>query len=200
MGQVFNLRRQMGGGAAPLPEDAIDLGLPSGKLWCSHDIGAVNPEDYGLYFSYANVVGHVGGEYDFSSANYQQTTGYQLSGNIPANATYDAAVAIMGGKWRMPTQTEVQELVSNTDFEWTANYNGTGIKGKIFYKKTDHSIFIFMPACGYCTGTKISYLNSIVDIWLSNQKYFGGSSSNTFGNANSNSKYFGMAIRAIYDR
>ena len=29
---------------------AVDLGLPSGTLWADHNIGAMNPADYGDYY------------------------------------------------------------------------------------------------------------------------------------------------------
>lgn len=33
----------------------IDLGLPSGTLWATCNIGAENPEDYGYYFAWGEV-------------------------------------------------------------------------------------------------------------------------------------------------
>jgi len=38
---------------------AVDLGLPSGRLWADRNIGASSPEDVGLYFSWGNTDGHV---------------------------------------------------------------------------------------------------------------------------------------------
>ena len=34
----------------------VDLGLPSGTLWATRNLGAETPEDYGYYFSWGNVV------------------------------------------------------------------------------------------------------------------------------------------------
>ena len=34
----------------------IDLGLPSGKLWATMNVGAESPSDYGAYFSWGEIV------------------------------------------------------------------------------------------------------------------------------------------------
>lgn len=33
----------------------VDLGLPSGTLWASCNIGAEHPEDYGSYFAWGET-------------------------------------------------------------------------------------------------------------------------------------------------
>lgn len=35
----------------------VDLGLPSGNLWCDRNIGSVNVEDYGTYFAWGETEG-----------------------------------------------------------------------------------------------------------------------------------------------
>ena len=37
---------------------AIDLGLPSGRLWADKNIGAEKETDYGLYFQWGETVGY----------------------------------------------------------------------------------------------------------------------------------------------
>jgi hypothetical protein len=39
----------------------VDLGLPSGLLWATCNVGAKSPEEAGLYFSWGNVEGHTPG-------------------------------------------------------------------------------------------------------------------------------------------
>lgn len=63
----------------------------------------------------------------------------------------DAATQIMGGDWRMPTQTEFQELLDNTTNERVTNYNGTGVNGRKFTSKTNGNS-IFIPAAGIIDG------------------------------------------------
>ena len=43
---------------APDNAKAVDLGLPSGTLWASINIGASAPQDYGLYFAWGDTKGY----------------------------------------------------------------------------------------------------------------------------------------------
>ena len=64
----------------------------------------------------------------------------------------DAAYAILGGDWRMPTYSEVNELLNYTTEEWkTVN----GVKGRRFTSVTNGNS-IFLPAAGYRSD---KYLN-----------------------------------------
>ena len=42
----------------------VDLGLPSGTLWATCNVGAEKPEDYGLYFAWGETVGYGPGTSD----------------------------------------------------------------------------------------------------------------------------------------
>ncbi len=145
-------------------EKGIDLGLPSGRKWAEANVGATNAWEIGLYFSWGNVIGHAEGSgYNFDQNTYNSTPGAALTGDIAVGTTYDAARAIMGGSWRMPTKDEFQELYDNTDTEWVADYHG--IAGRKFMKKTDHNVFIFLPAAGYYYGTTLSGRGSSGYYW-----------------------------------
>lgn len=37
------------------PGDWVDLGLPSGLLWATRNVGATSPEDYGDYFAWGET-------------------------------------------------------------------------------------------------------------------------------------------------
>ena len=53
----------------------VDLGLPSGTLWATTNIGATNPEDYGDYFAWGETVPY--GKEDRSNlTNYESTGSY----------------------------------------------------------------------------------------------------------------------------
>ena len=49
--------------------------------------------------------------------------------------------------WMMPTDTQGQELIDNTNSEWTTINK---IKGCKFTSKVDTSKYIFLSAGGYC--------------------------------------------------
>ena len=40
----------------------VDLGLPSGTLWATCNVGASKPSDYGLYFQWGDIVGYAKGQ------------------------------------------------------------------------------------------------------------------------------------------
>ena len=134
---------------AAAPTGFVDLALPSGLLWCEHNVGASTPYEHGLYFSWGNVIGHAEGSgYDFSDAVYAETPGAALTGNIPVNGTYDLARHNMGAPCRLPTASEFQELNSNCDSEWT---DEDGIAGRRFTSRINGNS-IFFPASGYYDG------------------------------------------------
>ena len=138
---------------AAAPTGFVDLALPSGLLWCEHNVGASTPYEDGLYFSWGNVEGHTGTDgYDFGTSNdgpYASTPGAALTGNIPTNGTYDAARHNMGAPCRMPTVGEFQELNAQCDSEWT---DEDGVAGCRFTSRINGNS-IFFPASGYRHGT-----------------------------------------------
>ena len=149
---------------AAAPTGFVDLALPSGLLWCEHNVGASTPYEHGLYFSWGNVTGHAEGSgYDFSDAVYAETPGAALTGNIPVNGTYDLARHNMGAPCRLPTVGEFQELNSNCDSEWT---DEDGVAGRRFTSRINGNS-IFFPASGYYSGTTLSYRGSYGGYWSS---------------------------------
>ena len=131
---------------------AVDLGLPSGLLWCEHNVGASRPEEFGLYFSWGNVTGHAEGSgYDFSQTNYDASAGAALTGNITVDDTYDMAHHNMGGLWRLPRPAEFSELNSNCDHVWI---DEDGVQGMRFTSRINGNA-IFFPAAGNYSGTTL---------------------------------------------
>ena len=149
---------------AAAPSGFVDLALPSGLLWCEHNIGATTPYEHGLYFSWGNVTGHAEGSgYDFSDAVYAETAGAALTGNIPTNNTYDMARHNMGSPCRLPTVGEFQELNSNCTSEWT---DEDGVAGRRFTSNINGNS-IFFPASGYYSGTTLYNRGSYGFYWSS---------------------------------
>ena len=149
---------------AAAPTGFVDLALPSGLLWCEHNIGATTPYEHGLYFSWGNVIGHAEGSgYDFSDAVYAQTPGAALTGNIPVNNTYDMARHNMGAPCRLPTMGEFTELNSNCDSEWT---DEDGVAGRRFTSRINGNS-IFFPASGNYNGTSLYGRGSYGFYWSS---------------------------------
>ena len=158
----------------------VDLGLPSGYKWATGNIVPngrggykVGEEtDYGIYVSWGNVTPHFSSNgstfddgYQFTSYNYSGTSGSKLTQNIPNNSTYDAAMALLGNSYHMPSKEDCDELIDNTDNEWIINYGNTGINGMKFMKKSDHSIYIFLPAFTTCQSGELNRNNTHASVW-----------------------------------
>ena len=177
----------------------VDLALPSGLLWCEHNVGASTPYEHGLYFSWGNVEGHAEGSgYDFSDAVYAQTAGAALTGNIPANNTYDMARHNIGSPSRLPTMGEFVELNNNCDSEWT---DEDGVAGRRFTSRINGNS-IFFPASGLYNGTSLSYRGSSGYYWSSTWYSETNARSLSFGSTGVNPQYFnsrrlGFTVRAV---
>ena len=184
---------------AAAPTGFVDLALPSGLLWCEHNVGATTPYEHGLYFSWGNVEGHAEGSgYDFSDAVYAQTPGATLTGNIPVNNTYDMARHNMGAPCRLPTSGEFVELNNNCDSEWT---DEDGVAGRRFTSRINGNS-IFFPASGNYNGTSLNDRGSYGSYWSStwssetNARFMSFVSTGVFPQYDS-SRRFGFTVRAV---
>lgn len=138
------------------PAEAVDLGLPSGVKWASYNIGAMKPEEYGGYYAW----GETEEKEDYSSANYLYE-GMLIKYDI-GGTEYDVAHVKWGGKWRMPTKAEIEELIENCNWIWMS-YNG------VFGQKVTgpNGNSIFLPATGYRSGWDVSAIGLRALYWSS---------------------------------
>jgi len=126
----------------------IDLGLPSGTLWATNNLGAVNPWDYGTYYAWGETTPksenyswetykYCSG-FDSTLTKYCNSKSYGNDGYTDAlttlQATDDVATAVLGSDYSMPTSADWQELVDSCYWVWTADYNGQGVAGYIVYR------------------------------------------------------------------
>ena len=158
--------------------DYVDLGLPSGILWATCNIGANTPEEYGSYFAWA--ISHINWSgcynwvhYEYSNSNNESMKKYCTDSKYgeygfkddktTIESIDDAAAMIWGGNWRIPTKEEWSELENNCTWIWTTLGD---IKGyKVTSKKNSNSIFL--PAAGYKFGTQLKYENYRGAYWSS---------------------------------
>ena len=138
--------------------DYVDLGLPSGTLWATMNVGASKPSDSGLYFQWGDTQGYTASqvgtgegqkkfasdESDYKFGVYPNFTKYTTKG-ATLELEDDAAHVNMGGDWHMPTPTQISELLDNTTNAWTTQ---DGVNGRLFTSKKDGSKSIFIPAAG----------------------------------------------------
>lgn len=142
---------------APAPAQAIDLGLPSGTKWASCNVGAKKAEEYGGYYSWAEIEEKE--KYNNEDYLYYQDpeidiTEWYLPNDI-SGTPYDVAFMKWGAPWQMPTHAQIEELVKNCSYKWTTLNGVNGIK-----LTGPNGNTIFMPAAGYRRNDNLTYANS----------------------------------------
>ena len=145
-----------------IPAEAIDLGLPSGILWASYNVGATTPEEYGGYYAW----GETKEKDTYFWTTYTHCDGVANSchdiGTDISGTEYDVAHVRWGGEWRMPTAEEFKELVYKCDHQTTTQ---NGVYGFKFTGPNGNSIFF--PAAGYHFNTGINKAGSSGEYWSS---------------------------------
>ena len=183
----------------------VDLCLPSGLLWATCNIGAKEPWENGLYFSWGNVDGHAKESgYDFGTSNdgvYASTPGGKLATDIPVDAKYDAARAKLGGSWRMPTTAEFWELRDNCTSEWVTQ---NGVNGRMLTSNINGNS-VFFPAVGFYYGTILNYEGMYGGYWLGSLHSQTAAYGFFFGSGyvypnDLCSRFYGYPVRAVLDR
>ena len=132
----------------------VDLGLPSGTKWATCNVGADSPEEYGDYYAWGETT--TKSTYEESncptyglSISQLLSQGY-IDGEWNLTPQYDAAKANWGGAWRMPTKTELEELINNCTWTWITQ---NGVKGYSVQGPSGASIFL--PAAGRRFGSSL---------------------------------------------
>ena len=139
----------------------VDLGLPSGLLWATCNVGAETAEEYGDYFAWGETQPkdyYYWSTYQYCNGSSSTLTKYcnnssngyngytdNLTTLLPED---DAATANWGSDWRMPTNEEWQELYNNTTVTWTTR---NGVDGRLFTASNGNSLFL--PAAGFRNGS-----------------------------------------------
>ena len=147
----------------------IDLGLPSGLLWASTNVGAEKSEDFGLYFAWGETQGYedvtidkqfTWDDYKFGTEDnltkYNDTDGLTIL-ELEDDVTYQS-----DNSCRMPTKADFEELTANTTSTWeTLN----GVNGRRFTSTNGNSIFV--PAAGCCYDGSVLSVGSYGLLWSS---------------------------------
>lgn len=125
----------------------VDLGLESGNLWTTCNVGAINPWDYGYYYSWGET--EIKSNYSWETYKYRNSSkkitkynNLEVSGTVDnktvLDSTDDAATAVFGSDYSIPTDDDWKELGNQCYWVWTSNYNNRNVSGYIVYKaKTD---------------------------------------------------------------
>ena len=153
----------------PDNHEYVDLGLPSGTLWATCNVGADNPEESGYFFAWGETEpkdvydwpyykwghwvvdtisdhSHIIVEetwFKYYFRNWNNNSHDVGDGKTVLDPEDDAAYVNWGSKWCMPTLEQFQELLSKCDWQWTER---NGVNGQLVTGPNGKSIFF--PAAG----------------------------------------------------
>lgn len=196
--------------------DFVDLGLTSGTLWATCNVGAEAPEDYGDYYAWGETIGLKDGKkvYDARTHQYLDVQGQNLymkkyclndyRGEVDSLYSLlpedDVATVKLGEKWRMPTKDEMIELVKECQWIWLSYSNN--VSGYLVTGPNGNSIFL--PAAGYYNKNNNIGLNSSLYYWTNEQNLQGSLIlsdfiivNNSIEQLNINPKWTGCSVRAV---
>ncbi|MCQ2059917.1 MAG: Ig-like domain-containing protein [Bacteroidaceae bacterium] len=156
----------------------VDLGLS--VKWATCNVGANKPEEYGSYFAWGETAGspYIPGKTEdytksFDWSSYRYCNGSEVSITKYSTDSYcgtvdnvtmlalsdDAARANWGGSWRIPTATEIDELLNNCTWTWTTQNGVYGYRvTSNITGYTDKSIFL--PAAGLRDEDRLEYVDN----------------------------------------
>lgn len=206
-----------------LNHDVVDLGLPSGTLWATMNIGASQEEDYGYYFAWAETTGYPYNKTTFYVSNYKwfnygdekYTTKYCTNsafGTVDNRSTLqqsdDAAYNNWGEYWCIPTVAQARELLNNCTVSRVTRNGVAGLK----LTSTKNGNTIFFPSAGYRSGNSCYDKGSQGGFWT-NQVYDSGSYNGACGvfwgyndgepyqyTGYSYYRYVGRSVRAVVNK
>ena len=165
---------QKGGNGSAGGHDYVDLGLPSGTLWATCNIGASKPEGYGNYYAWGETSTkstYNWSTYKYANGAYDKLTKYCNKSDYGNNGFTDNLTALQSGDdpaasnwgsgWRTPSKAQWDELLSNTTNQWTTK---NGVKGRQFTSKKNGQT-LFLPAAGYRWDSELLSAGSSGDYW-----------------------------------
>ena len=148
----------------------IDLGLS--VKWATMNVGASKAEDYGGYYAWGETepkAMYYWSTYKWCNGSKSTLTKYNMDSSygtvdnkMQLDLSDDAARANWEGSWRMPTYAEWTELREQCTWSWTTQ---NGVKGYNVTSKNGN--FIFLPAAGYRSGSRLDYAGSDGYYWSS---------------------------------
>lgn len=155
----------------------VDLGLPTGTLWATMNVGASKPSEAGLYFQWGDIRGYIAdqvgkGDGQKKFASDRNDCKWYSGGSFtkyihPGESLHledDGANVIMGGDWHIPTPTQIKELLESTISTKTTL---DGVNGMKFTSKKDRTKSIFIPASGSALNGLVQDIGSEGNVWSS---------------------------------
>ena len=154
----------------PDNHEYVDLGLPSGTLWATCNVGATSPEDMGDYFAWGETAPKE--IYDMENYKWYNSANDKLTkyctddkyGTVDYETELlpedDAAYVNWGPVWRMPTLEQQQELIERCTWQWVER---NGVYGRLVTGPNGNTLFL--PAADYRSDNSPSNEGSIGAYW-----------------------------------
>ena len=185
----------------------VDLGLSSGTLWATCNLGASSPEQYGDYYAWGEVetkdtANYTRQGYRFYNGDESEYNKYNSTDNkMTLDLTDDVANVVMGGEWHMPSRAQLNELTANTTSSWTTDYNGTGVAGVVFTSNINGNS-IFFPAAGGVDDGSAEDQGVYFYVWSSSRasdSYYAWSLCGDSGSMGmyDSSRFVGLSVRGV---
>ena len=188
----------------------VDMGLS--VKWATMNVGATVVEEGGDYFAWGEVErkeSYIWDNYHYGNSRttltkYCESEEYGTVDNkTMLDLLDDAAYMNWGGKWRMPTYNEWDELLRNSTWTWVEQ---NGVKG-VRVRSTKNGNCIFLPTTGYKVGADLNYKDDIVGFWSGSLSKNGSymsygvsvESPNNTASFYGFNRYNGYPIRAVMD-
>ena len=164
-----------------LMNDVVDLGLPSGTLWCKYNLDvdpnqlSKNEDWFGKYYAWGEIESNLEFNQDNKLTKYCNNSKNGLNG-FTGNLTEllpedDAAYQnkkLYNFKFHIPTKEQCEELIKYTKNYWIKNYDPnktihnpkndggiTKLNGRVFEGKNGNRIFI--PSAGFYSSNSVRY-------------------------------------------
>lgn len=187
----------------------VDLGLPSGTLWATMNIGATAVGQMGGYYSW----GETSTKSDYSWSTYAWGTEDALTKYNATDGKYcldledDVAHVLWGGDWHIPSNAQIEELSYYVNGYYDEDLDSNGYQSTI-----NDGVLVFYPGgpnIGFMDGTELARGSQYGRYFQSNELDSGsftrfpyfydegegfGPSSYTGTGAN---RYVGMQVRAV---
>ena len=154
----------------------VDLGLTSGNLWATCNVGAINPWNYGCYYAWGET--KIKTEYDWSTYKYcngsynslTKYNNYAGCGTVDNKTTLetsdDVATAAFGSDYSIPTIADWEELSAQCYWVETNNYNEQNVNGFIVYRAKSDEDKGVKDCVGYIPQASASYSLSDTHIFF----------------------------------
>ena len=191
----------------------------NGPYWAETNVGAEKSWESGYYFWWGDTIGYkyVDGKWvasDGSSSNFlfekenvpnkdKKKSDLRHEGWITADGVlapkHDAAHVHWGGKWRMPTSQELNDLYDKCNWQWSVL---NGVSGYFVRGRNDYaSASIFLPCTGYGNGTWFCDAGSCGSYWSSDPGSVGLSLGFYFDSSHHSTSYghrgLGQSVRPV---